>query len=131
MLYDDLNLITSSFISVLLGLGIDFGVYLYQRYAEEQRSGKEDASAMRSALLLAGPGVATEAVTTVLAFMTIATLYALVLLIWEYGRRSPIGIIAFVLLALAIVLIVEAVRTNPLRAAVNERTEEVERNPPA
>jgi preprotein translocase subunit SecF len=73
LLYDDLNLVTSSFISVLLGLGIDFGVFLFQRYGEEQRSGKEPAEAMRSALLLAGPGVATEAVTTVLAFLTVAT----------------------------------------------------------
>ncbi len=85
LLYDDLNLITSSFISVLLGLGIDFGVFLYQRYGEEQRSGKNGPEAMRSALLLAGPGVATEAVTTVLAFLTVATT--------EFTAFSELGVI--------------------------------------
>ena len=54
-----------------------------------------------------------------LAFMTAATLYALVLLIQQYGL-SLIGVIAVVLLALAIVLIVEAVRTNLLRSARTE-----------
>jgi len=68
-----------------------------------------------------------------LAFMTAATLYALVLLIQQYGL-SMIGVIAAVLLALAILLIVEAVRTNPLRsvkAAPGGETGEVARDPPA
>jgi len=65
-----------------------------------------------------------------LAFMTAATLYALVLLIQQYGL-SLIGVIAAVLLALAILLIVEAVRTNPLRSAKVDRTGEAVRNPPA
>ena len=56
--------------------------------------------------------------------MTAATLYALVLLIQQYGL-SLIGVIAVVLLALAILLIVEAVRTNPLRSAGGERSGDV------
>ncbi len=59
-----------------------------------------------------------------LAFMTAATLYALVLLIQQYGL-SLIGVIAVVLLALAILLIVEAVRTNPLRSAGGDRSGDV------
>jgi carbon starvation protein len=46
-----------------------------------------------------------------LLFMTTATLHALVLLIQKHGV-TPIGIIAVVLLILAIVLIFEAIRTN-------------------
>jgi carbon starvation protein len=65
-----------------------------------------------------------------LAFMTAATLYALVLLIQQHGL-SLIGVIAVVLLALAILLIVEAVRTNLLRSAGTEGTGEVGPNPPA
>ncbi len=45
-----------------------------------------------------------------LAFMTVATLYALVLLIGQYGWKL-IGVIAMVLMAMAILLIVEAIRT--------------------
>jgi carbon starvation protein len=43
-------------------------------------------------------------------FMNIVTVWALVLLVWRYGL-SAIGIIALVLLLLALVLIVEAYRT--------------------
>lgn len=45
-----------------------------------------------------------------LAFMTVATLYALVLLIERYGL-SLIGVIAIVLLLLAVLVIVEFIRT--------------------
>ena len=65
-----------------------------------------------------------------LAFMTAATLYALVLLIQQYGL-SLIGVIAVVLLALAVLLIVEAVRTNLLRPAATGGTGEGGPNPPA
>ena len=45
-----------------------------------------------------------------LVFMTVATLYALVLLIQQYGM-SAIGVIALVLMVMALLLIVEAART--------------------
>jgi len=64
-----------------------------------------------------------------LAFMTAATLYALVLLIQQYGL-SLIGVIAGVLLALAILLIVEAIRTNPLRCAA-DTAEQRGQDPPS
>jgi carbon starvation protein len=57
-------------------------------------------------------------------FIWAPTLYALVLLIQQYGL-SLIGVIAVVLLALAVLLIVEAVRTNPLRSTGAERSVEV------
>jgi carbon starvation protein len=64
-----------------------------------------------------------------LAFMTAATLYALVLLIQQYGL-SLIGVIAMVLLGLAVLLIVEAVRTNPLGSAGVKQTGDDVRSPP-
>lgn len=74
LLYGGLNLVTSSFTSVLMGLGIDFGVHLIHRYAEGTRRGlltQDDA--LRDALVRAGPGVTTGAVTTVIAYLTITT----------------------------------------------------------
>ena len=52
-----------------------------------------------------------------LAFMTLATLYALVLLIRQYGV-SLIGVIAIVLMVMSLLLIVEAIRTAGRRNAV-------------
>jgi len=64
-----------------------------------------------------------------LAFMTVATFYALVLLIDQHGN-SLIGIIAIVLLALAVLVVAEAVRTNLPRRSSADRKGHVERNPP-
>jgi len=58
-----------------------------------------------------------------LVFMTVATLYALVLLIRQYGS-SLIGVIGMVLMALAILLIVEFVRTMYWRKAGLESSRE-------
>lgn len=75
LLYGGLNLITSSFVSVLMGLGIDIAVHLLYRYGEEQRAPgpRDDVGAMRRALVHAGPGVITGTATTALAFITVAT----------------------------------------------------------
>ncbi|MEX1362087.1 MAG: MMPL family transporter, partial [Nannocystaceae bacterium] len=73
LLYDDLNLITASFVAVLLGLGIDFSVHLISRFNEELRAGQPPAQAVRAAMVQAGPGVLTGAVVTAAAFLTSAT----------------------------------------------------------
>ncbi len=73
LLYDDLNLITSSFVAVLLGLGIDFSVHSISRFNEELRAGAEPAAAVRAAMTRSGPGVLTGAVVTAVAFLTTAT----------------------------------------------------------
>jgi len=65
-----------------------------------------------------------------LAFMTAATLYALVLLIQQYGL-SLIGVIAIVLLGLAVLLIVEAVRTGSLRSSGVKQAGDDVQSPPA
>ncbi|MBW2459824.1 MAG: MMPL family transporter, partial [Deltaproteobacteria bacterium] len=51
-LFGGLNLVTSTFVSVLLALGIDFGVYLLNRYGELVRGGAESTAAIRGALAL-------------------------------------------------------------------------------
>ncbi|MEM9460365.1 MAG: MMPL family transporter [Myxococcota bacterium] len=73
LLYDDLNLITSSFVAVLLGLGIDFSVHAIARYNEELRAGLSPADAVRAAMVRTGPSVLTGAVVTAAAFLTSAT----------------------------------------------------------
>ncbi|MBN1652929.1 MAG: MMPL family transporter [Deltaproteobacteria bacterium] len=47
LVYGGLNLVTSSFVSILLGLGIDFGVHLNHRYGEERRLAGDNSNAMR------------------------------------------------------------------------------------
>lgn len=73
VLYSDLNLVTSSFVAVLLGLGIDFSVHAISRFNEELREGKDPGDAVRSAMVRTGPGVLTGAIVTSAAFLTSAT----------------------------------------------------------
>ncbi len=73
VVYGQLNLVTSSFMSVLLGLGIDFGVHLLHRYGEARERGERVKAALEEALLLTGPGVTVGALTTVVAFLSTTT----------------------------------------------------------
>ncbi len=83
--FGQLNLITSSFISVLLGLGIDFPVHLLARFNEARHNKHSVAESIRRSLANAGPGVLTGAITTILAFLTITTT--------EFTAFAELGII--------------------------------------
>ncbi|MSP23828.1 MAG: hypothetical protein EXR75_01420 [Myxococcales bacterium] len=72
-MFGGLNVITSSFVSVLMGIGIDFACFAMSRYSEELRAGKRQLEAMTAALMQTGPPILISAGTTVLAFLTVAT----------------------------------------------------------
>lgn len=103
LVYGRLNLITSSFISVLLGLGIDFPVHLLSRYNEFRRQSVSIVDSLRESLMRTGPGIVTGALTTVLAFMTTATT--------EFTAFAELGIITsvgLVIMLVATLLVVPA-----------------------
>jgi uncharacterized protein len=64
-----LNILTVTFLPILIGLAIDFGVHLITRYEEELRLGKGQEDAMRKAIIYTGQGVFTGALTTAAAFV--------------------------------------------------------------
>ncbi len=64
-----LNILTVTFVPILIGLAIDFGVHLVTRYEEELYHGKSDAEAMTTALVFTGQGIFTGAFTTAGAFL--------------------------------------------------------------
>ncbi len=63
-----LNIISVVFTTILIGLGIDFGIHILGRYREERRLGHEAYLAMRNTLQQTGRGNLTGAVTTAIAF---------------------------------------------------------------
>ena len=63
-----LNLLSVVFALILVGIGIDFGVHLLARYREESRTKSVD-DAMEAALLHAGRGNVTGALTSSMAFL--------------------------------------------------------------
>ncbi|MDK2972054.1 MAG: uncharacterized protein PWP23_1809 [Candidatus Sumerlaeota bacterium] len=63
-----LTQVTIVFSAILIGLGIDFSVHLYNRYLEEVRLGRENREALRQAVVETGPGIIAGALTTAIAF---------------------------------------------------------------
>ena len=67
-----LNILTITFVPMLIGLAIDFGVHLITRYEEELRHGKSAEAAMTKAMVFTGQGIFTGALTTAGAFLAMA-----------------------------------------------------------
>jgi len=64
-----LNILTITFVPMLIGLAIDFGVHLVTRYEEELRHGRTEEEALVKAMVFTGQGIFTGAFTTAGAFL--------------------------------------------------------------
>ncbi|MGD8377561.1 MAG: MMPL family transporter [Acidobacteriota bacterium] len=69
-----LNLITSSFAAILVGLGIDFGVHIVSQYEIETAGGRDCQEAIGAAIRKVGPGLLASTFTTATAFFSITLL---------------------------------------------------------
>jgi len=96
LLYGGLNLITASFISVLLGLGIDLSVHVLTRINEERRSGLPVPQALRRSVIQTGPGVLSAALITAVAFLTTTTT--------DFTAYSELGVITAIGLGVIVVV---------------------------
>ena len=67
-----LNILTITFLPMLIGLAIDFGVHIITRYEEELRHGKTEVEALSKAMMFTGQGVIMGALTTAGAFVAMA-----------------------------------------------------------
>ena len=109
--FGTLNLMTSTLGLVLFGLGIDYGIHFYARYAEERGAGQGVAEAVEETFVSTGEGIAVSALTTASA------LFVLQLADFrgfsEFGLIGGLGIL-FALVAMLIVL--------PALLSIAERT---------
>lgn len=64
-----LNILTITFVPILIGMAIDFGVHLIARYEEELREGRNERTALVKALVITGTGILTSGLTTAAAFL--------------------------------------------------------------
>jgi uncharacterized protein len=63
-----LNILTVTFLPILIGLAIDFGIHLTTRYEEELRNGRSPHEALKLAMVNTGLGIFTGCLTTAGAF---------------------------------------------------------------
>jgi predicted RND superfamily exporter protein len=67
-----LNILTITFVPILIGLAIDYGVHLISRYEEELRRGRTEEHALAKAIVYTGQGIFTGAFTTAGAFLAMS-----------------------------------------------------------
>ncbi len=89
------NLITSFLPALVLGLGIDYGIHLISRYAEERQKGRSFNRALYTSILRKGDASLTAALTTALVFVGLLTSRSRAL--FEMGVITSVGVLlAFV-----------------------------------
>lgn len=64
-----LNILTITFVPMLIGLAMDYAVHLITRYEEELHHGKSNEEAVTKAMVYTGQGIFTGALTTAGAFL--------------------------------------------------------------
>ncbi len=64
-----LNILTITFMPILIGLAIDYGVHLISRYEEELRHGRTEEAALTKAMVFTGQGILTGGLTTAGGFL--------------------------------------------------------------
>ncbi|MDR9366986.1 MAG: MMPL family transporter [Balneolaceae bacterium] len=68
LLFDTLNIMTSTLFLLLFGMGIDFGIHFYARYVEERGEGHEVLDAIDTTFMTTGQAITAVGITTSAAF---------------------------------------------------------------
>lgn len=126
VVFGTLNLMTSTLGLILFGLGIDYGIHFYARYAEERGAGREVDEAIGETFVSTGQGIAVSALTTASALfvLQIADFRGFS----EFGLIGGLGIL-FALVAMLTVLpalLVIAERTKLLNLRLRGEASEYE-----
>jgi predicted RND superfamily exporter protein len=71
LMVDELNMMTSMFAVILIGLGIDFSIHIISLYIERRALGDDISKATPYTLSHSGAGIITGGFTTAMAFLTL------------------------------------------------------------
>jgi uncharacterized protein len=107
-----LNILSVVFTTILIGLGIDFGIHILARYKEERKEGNNISTALQKTLQGTGQGNFSGAITTAMAFgaMVLTDFIGIVELGWIAGWGILFCMVAMVLLLPALVTLEEKLR---------------------
>jgi predicted RND superfamily exporter protein len=86
----EFTVITVVIIPLIIGLGVDYSVYISKRYQEELREGKDISEAIESAVSSVGTAMFLAVLTTIIAFMSNIT--SSIMPVREFGLMSGLGI---------------------------------------
>ena len=117
-----LTVFSVMFMSLLIGIGIDYGVYVFFRYEEELGQGRSPADALAVMAAHSGPGILFGALTAAATFGVLA--------LTEFRGIQEFGFIAGIAIVMAFVAMITLlpallVLLHRRRAAAPERDEDV------
>lgn len=119
-----MNIITSFIAAILIGLGIDFAIHLYAAYRSHRLGGANLEDGLSGAVLEAGPGMFTAAVTTMAALLTLALAHFRAFN--EFGYIAAAGVALCLMAALLVmppvITILERIRAERFAAPKKEVT---------
>ncbi|NOZ85409.1 MAG: MMPL family transporter [Deltaproteobacteria bacterium] len=100
LIFGHVNLISSAFFAILIGMGIDFSIHFMSRFDEERVKGADDLEAVRKTMMGSGRGIVTSALTSTTAFFAIGFV--------EFKAFAELGVVAgFGLLAVLVATLLE------------------------
>lgn len=104
-----LNILSVVFTTILIGLGIDFGIHILERFKEEREQGNEILPALQKTLQGTGKGNFAGAITTAMAFgaMVLTDFIGIVELGWIAGWGILFCMIAMLLVLPALITVEE------------------------
>lgn len=86
----EFSIIMVAVIPLIIGLGVDYSVYVSKRYQEELRNGKDITEAMEKAISSVGIAMFLAVITTIIAFMS--NISSEILPLREFGLVCGLGI---------------------------------------
>jgi predicted RND superfamily exporter protein len=107
-----LNILSVVFTTILIGLGIDFGIHILERYKEERMSGDDISTSLQKTVEGTGRGNFAGAITTALAFgaMTLTDFVGVAELGWIAAWGILFCMLAMLLLLPALLAVEEKFR---------------------
>lgn len=118
VIFQELNTLTIFVFAMLIGMGIDYTIHIYQRAEDEFHSGADWTEAIYLALTRAGRALLTAMATTVagLGVMALSHFHGF----REFGLACGLGVLLCLIATIAVL---------PVMIAVTERIRPLKRNP--
>ena len=91
LLLPSIHVISFAFMALIIGLGTDYSIHLYDRYHCERLAGQDELQALQLAVVDTGHGLFTAAATTALPFL--ALMISDVRALYELGLLVGLGVL--------------------------------------
>jgi predicted RND superfamily exporter protein len=91
IMFDRVHMLAAAFATVILGLGIDFAIHVYDRYSSERQKGMDKAAAIEKSIFKTGSAVLAGGLTTLTAFFVLS--FANSPILFQIGWLVALGLL--------------------------------------